>query len=265
MVDDSFSVLTRLSDPARRRASTGRRRLSRANARRRSGMRARMQKHPRGRRHRRDRPCPRLRHSTLGKNTRRARDQRRFRIGWPGKNRNGNQPEDAPPVLPLADLHEIVRSHQPDEPTLRKARQQERQRVGRMRGAEPPLDVGHADARMPGDPCRRLQPFLERRRVARALQRVLRRQHPPDFVEAQPLQRQQRDVPVSLVGRVERAAEQPDPARAQGSNPGAVRSRRTAQHAARADRRRTCPRTRQPARVDVGVTAGIGRSPGRRT
>jgi hypothetical protein len=171
-----------------------------------------MQVHPCRRRHRRHRPCSRFRRSISRKHACRARHQGSSRIGWPGKNRNGNQPEDATPVLPLADLHEIVRSHQPDETILRKACPQESERVGRVRRAEPPLDVGDANARMPGDSCRRLQPFLQRRRVARVLQRVLRRQHPPDLVEAQPLQRQHGDVAMSLVRRVERAAEEPDPA-----------------------------------------------------
>ena len=39
-----------------------------------------------------------------------------FRIGRSGENRNGNEPEDTPPVLPLADLQKIVGAHQPDEP-----------------------------------------------------------------------------------------------------------------------------------------------------
>ena len=44
--------------------------------------------------------------------------------------------------------------------------------------------------------------------------RILRRQHPPDFVEPQPLQSQQRNVSMALMGRIERPTEQADSARA---------------------------------------------------
>ena len=142
---------------------------------------------------------------------------------------------------------------------LRKARQQESQGVGRVRRTEPPLDVGHANARMLGDPCRGFQPFPERRRVARILQRVLRRQHPPDFVEAQPLQRQQRDVAVSFVGRIERAAEKPDPARADGQTPAPF----VAPSGARPSDDEAGPAG--IGALAIGVKAGIGRNPGRRT
>jgi len=42
------------------------------------------------------------------------------------------------------------------------------------------------------------------------LQGILRRDEPPDLVEAEPLQRFKADVTVAGMGRVERPAQQPD-------------------------------------------------------
>ena len=189
-------------------------------------MRARMQKNPRRRRHSCDRTRLRFSYPASREYTRCARDQRRFRIRWPGKNRNGHQSEDASPILPLADLHEVIRSHQPDKAAFREARQQQCERVGGMRRSEPSFDVRHADAGVHRDASGGLQSFVERGSVAGVLQRVLRRQHPPDFVEPQPLQGKKRNMPMPLMGRVEGPTKQADSARSQGSHPRAIRCRR---------------------------------------
>ena len=95
-----------------------------------------------------------------------------------------------------------------------KRRAQGLQRVGReIRAAEAVFDIAHADPRVTGrDPPRLRQPFDERRHAGDRLQRVLRRDHPPDLVEAEAAQRQLAEMQVTLMSRVERAAQQPDAA-----------------------------------------------------
>ncbi|GGF12295.1 hypothetical protein GCM10011611_17380 [Aliidongia dinghuensis] len=54
------------------------------------------------------------------------------------------------------------------------------------------------------------EPLVERRHALDRLQRILRRDEPPDLVELEMLQRQQADVAMAAVRRVEGAAQQPD-------------------------------------------------------
>ena len=81
--------------------------------------------------------------------------------------------------------------------------------------AEPGLDVADPDAR---DRRRRPAPpgqaLVERRHAGSRLQRVLRRDQPPHFVEPETAQRQPADMQVPAMRRVERPAQQPDAASA---------------------------------------------------
>ena len=114
------------------------------------------------------------------------------------------------PVLPAVDLGEIVRPHQPDESDARQPAPQLAQCFGRIGGRQLGFDAGDSYARMPShrpSPC---QPLLERGHAGHRLQRVLRRYQPPDRVEPQPLQRQQADMPMPLMGWIERTPKQAD-------------------------------------------------------
>ncbi len=63
---------------------------------------------------------------------------------------------------------------------------------------------------MPRQRLRARRPFGQRRHTGMRLQRVLRRYQPPDGVKLQPFQGLAADIDVSLMGRVERTAEQAD-------------------------------------------------------
>jgi len=63
-----------------------------------------------------------------------------------------------------------------------------------------------------GDLASLLQPQRERCHAGDRLQRVLRRDQPPHLVERKMPQREQAQMQVAAMGRVERAAQQPDSA-----------------------------------------------------
>jgi len=127
------------------------------------------------------------------------------------KNRNGNTRENALPILPVADLREIVGPHQPHKIDSRPARLQRGECVdGEMR-AESGLEIEDADA-----PIMLRNGFGARDALAELahaggrLQRILRCDQPPDFIEAETLQRLAADMQMALMRRVERAAKQAD-------------------------------------------------------
>ena len=58
--------------------------------------------------------------------------------------------------------------------------------------------------------CDRREPLGQRRQFAAALQRIARRDHPPELVERQPAQRDLGDQRMAGMRRIEGAAEQAD-------------------------------------------------------
>jgi hypothetical protein len=80
----------------------------------------------------------------------------------------------------------------------------------RKAGVQLTLDIRDDDSRMPGDQLAAYKPLFQRRHVAFRFERILRADQPPDVIEAEQLQRQQADVAVAVMGRVEGAAEQAD-------------------------------------------------------
>jgi len=110
----------------------------------------------------------------------------------------------------VTELREIVGTHQPDEASPRKAAFQRAQRVGGVTRAQPRLDIGNPDALVADDRRGGCDAVGERRHAVDRLQRILRRDEPPDLVELEMAQRLAADVQVAAMGRVERAAEQAD-------------------------------------------------------
>jgi len=77
-------------------------------------------------------------------------------------------------------------------------------------GAEISFDIGYDEPRIIGNGAGGLHALGKRRHTIRCFQRILRRHHPPDLVEGEPVEGDTGDVPVAVVGGIERAAEQPD-------------------------------------------------------
>jgi hypothetical protein len=94
---------------------------------------------------------------------------------------------------------------------VREAPPERAQRVGGIAGAEPGLDIGDPEPGVQGQAAGAGQALGEGRHAARLLERVLRRDQPPHLVEAEPAQGLETDPVMALMGRIERAAEQPDP------------------------------------------------------
>jgi hypothetical protein len=87
---------------------------------------------------------------------------------------------------------------------------QRRNGVGGVAGAEPRFEVEDPDPRVAGQAGCLGAALLEAGHAALRLQRVLRRDQPPDLVEIEALQRFETDVAVTGMGRVEGAAEEAD-------------------------------------------------------
>ncbi len=127
-----------------------------------------------------------------------------------GDYRNRHESSDAAPVFPPMELGQIVGPHEPDEATFRIAPNQFFERVHGEARAQFALDRGDADRRPAGLPPRRKHPRGKRRHPGFRLQRIARRDHPPDFVEPQRLGREKADAAVPAMGWIEAAAEQAD-------------------------------------------------------
>jgi hypothetical protein len=93
---------------------------------------------------------------------------------------------------------------------VRKAPPERAERVGGIAGAEQGLDVGDPEAGVARQPARAGQALGKGRHALLLLERILGRDQPPDLVEAEPAQRLQADLEMTLMGRIERAAQQPD-------------------------------------------------------
>ena len=121
---------------------------------------------------------------------------------------NHNIPRDLPPVAPAVELGEIVGPHQPDEAAARIAALQPAKGVDRVARAELALDRGRADRRAARLFAGRGEAGGERGHSLGGLERVARRNQPPDLVESQCVDREQTDRAMAAMRRVERAAEQ---------------------------------------------------------
>ncbi len=107
----------------------------------------------------------------------------------------------------MANLRKVIGAHQPDEMLPRVKGLKGRDRIGGVARLKPRLEVEHADLRMmrKGFGCG--QTGRQRRHSGNGLQRILRRDQPPYFVEAEPLQGFEADMAMAFMRRVERAAQ----------------------------------------------------------
>jgi hypothetical protein len=131
-------------------------------------------------------------------------------VGRACENRNGNTRENRLPMLPMADLREIVGAHQPDEIDSRPTPLQRGKCVGSEMRTESRFEIEDTNARIAGDAHCTCDAFLQGSHAGGGLERVLRRDQPPDFIEAKALQRLAADMQMALMRGIERAAEQAD-------------------------------------------------------
>ena len=96
----------------------------------RAGVEPGVEEHPGRRCHLRQPARRRYRHALPGKASRGEASERLQRIGGAVEHGNRDRAKDLAPPLPVAQLHEVVRTHQPDETQPRKAAAQRLQGVG---------------------------------------------------------------------------------------------------------------------------------------
>ncbi len=105
-------------------------------------------------------------------------------------------------------LREIVSAHDPDEVHTGNAAAQMDDRVDSVSGADDSFETADVDARIVGDIKRGVGALGKAMQPAVVLERIARRQQPPDAIELQALDRKQADGAMRRVRRIERTAEQ---------------------------------------------------------
>ncbi len=114
---------------------------------------------------------------------------------------------DQPPILPLMELSQIIRAHDPDKPHFGIKTPQFGQRIRRRPRSCQRLDIRHLDPRVLQQPACRRHSLRKRRRPPR-LQGVARRHQPPHPIQPKRLHRLERDMHMSMMRRIKRSTEQ---------------------------------------------------------
>ena len=152
-------------------------------------MRAEADEHPGRRRRRGHLGRARLRQPDAGERARGLTRQRPVRIGMALEDRNGAAVQDPPPVPPARQLEEVVGTHQPYEAMARPPAET-LQRVDGETGSEPGLERHGPACAGAGSDGRRAPPARPEAPCRHGrLQRILRRDQPPDLVQTEALQR----------------------------------------------------------------------------
>lgn len=147
-------------------------------------------------------PCEHRRNTTC---------QRLVRIRFTVENGNGNEVEQHPPRSPCRQLQEIVRADQPYEIAV-SVPFQPFNRIHGILCADLLFQVRDTDFRMAGgDGPRRGHARRQIRHTGSGFQGILRRNQPPDLIQAKPPNGFQADRPVPLMGGIERPPKQTDP------------------------------------------------------
>lgn len=138
--------------------------------------------------------------------------QRSVRIRLTIENGNGNQVEQISPVSPGRQLQEIVGADQPDEAAISVAFQSFN-RIHSILRTKLSFQIRDKKFRVArrNIPCR-CHAGCETGHIGPGFQRILRGDQPPDLVEIEPFRRFQADAAVTVMGRIEGAAQQADAA-----------------------------------------------------
>ncbi len=131
-------------------------------------------------------------------------------IAGSGDYGNGHDARNGAPALPLAELLQIVLTHQPDEAVAGIMAGERAQRIDGVARAELRLDRGGADRRTAGEFLGLSKARAKRRHVLARFQGVAGRHQPPDFVQPQRVVCGEADRAVAAMRGVERSAQQAD-------------------------------------------------------
>ncbi len=137
--------------------------------------------------------------------------ERRVVIPRSRQHRDRQRAGDVAPAAPARQVDQSVGAHQPDEAHAREPSAQGAERVAREAGPQHALDVGRDDAAAVGDGPGAGETVGQRRHAVGGLQGIAGRDQQPDLVEPQARARHARDLQMTLVRRVERPPQQPDP------------------------------------------------------
>ena len=132
----------------------------------------------------------------------------RLSIGPAVEDRNGKGLEDLLPAPPVREIGQIVGAHDPNKLVTRMVSPDAVNSIDGISTAVASLAIAYADcwmARLALDGC---IPLLEWGHACHGFQRILRRNQPPQFIQAKPVDGLTADMKMALMGRIERAAEQ---------------------------------------------------------
>ena len=210
---------------------------------RRRGMQRTMNNHPGGRLAAREPWRSAFRQSLACESFRRLNHTGITRVRPAVDHRNGYRPEERGPEPPRRERRQVVGADDPDQPMPPKASLEPGDRIDRVASAEAALYIAHVESAVSRRGPRGGEALVERRHPGPGLERILRRDQPPDLVQAQALERQQADVAVALMGGIEGAAEQADlaPRRPRARSAFRYRPRPSPAHRHESGQGRTCP------------------------
>ncbi len=124
---------------------------------------------------------------------------------------DGHQLRYFVPLLPAMKTPQIVRAHDPDESDAGASGQQPRYRIVGVSRLNDSFETGDVDARMAGKRACGGYSIGEWSKAPRVFERVAGRDQPPDTIQPQALECEQRRSQMGLVRRIESSTEQPDP------------------------------------------------------
>jgi len=134
--------------------------------------------------------------------------ERRQNRAGPAHHRDGNGGGNTLPRTPTRELFQIVAAHKPDESRLGKVAFERRHGVDRIARAQIFFDVGDTNKGRLGGTARTSQAHLKC--VWLWLQRISRRDQPPDVIELERPMRYFADVEVTMMGGIETSAQKAD-------------------------------------------------------
>lgn len=122
-----------------------------------------------------------------------------------------NLPEKRLPAVPAGQFRKNIRAHQPDKAGAGKTTFERPNGVEGVTRAERSFNIGGDKPTVGCKPLDRRETCGKRRHTLAGFERIARRDHQPDLIEAKQMQGPESDLNVPLMRRIERSAEQTDP------------------------------------------------------
>ena len=134
----------------------------------------------------------------------------RLSIGPAIKDRNGKRLKDLMPAPPAHEISQIISAHNPDELVARVLAPDPTNSIGGILAAIALLTIADTNRWMARFALGGSVSLFEWLHACQGFQRVLRRNNPPQFIQAKPIDSLPPDMEMAVMGGIERTTEQSD-------------------------------------------------------